>query len=148
MKVTLRNVEADQDEQAIIEHHTLTNEIRSIVRFIRSSSTIISGYDDDQMYQLAIHDIYFVESVDDKSYAYTAKKVYEIKCKLYEFVSRYEEHKFFRCSKSFVVNLLAIKHVRPILDGRLSATLLNDEEVIISRQYVGELKKRLLGESI
>jgi len=44
-----------------------------------------------------------------------------------------------------VVNLLKIENVRPILNGRFSATMSNGEEVIISRQYVPELKERLAG---
>jgi DNA-binding LytR/AlgR family response regulator len=42
---------------------------------------------------------------------------------------------------------MKIDHVRPAFNGRFSATLFSGEEVIISRQYVPELKKRLLGES-
>jgi DNA-binding LytR/AlgR family response regulator len=43
---------------------------------------------------------------------------------------------------------MKVDSVRPILNGRLSASMFNGEEVIISRQYVPELKKRLLGENL
>lgn len=77
-------------------------------------------------------DIFFVEAVENRVFAYTGKKVYEIKCKLYEFAELYENRRFFRCSKSQVVNLIKINHVRQIMNGRFSATLYNGEEVIIS----------------
>ena len=50
----------------------------------------------------------------------------------------------FRCGKSMILNADKIQYVRPSVSGRFEATLTNHEKVIISRQYVGELK-RLLG---
>ena len=50
----------------------------------------------------------------------------------------------FRRSKSMILNADKIQYVRPSVSGRFEATLTNNEKVIISRQYVGELK-RLLG---
>jgi len=43
---------------------------------------------------------------------------------------------------------MKIESVQPFLNGRLSAVMLNKEELIISRQYVPLLKKTLLGEKI
>jgi len=57
----------------------------------------------------------------------------------------YGERSFFRCSKSVVVNLMKIEFMKPALNGRFMATLNNNEKVIISRQYVTELKKKLKG---
>jgi DNA-binding LytR/AlgR family response regulator len=50
---------------------------------------------------------------------------------------------FLRISKSVIVNLSKIKSLSPALSGRFEAALDNGEKVIISRQYVGDLKKRL-----
>lgn len=72
-------------------------------------------------------------------------QVYELKIKLYEFESLYGERRFFRCSKSVIVNLMKIEYMKPALNGRFIANLTNNENVIISRQYVNELKKKLNG---
>jgi DNA-binding LytR/AlgR family response regulator len=45
--------------------------------------------------------------------------------------------------KSVFVNLSKVRSLSPALSGRFEATLENGEKVIISRQYVGDLKKRL-----
>ena len=50
---------------------------------------------------------------------------------------------FLRVSKSMIVNLKKIKCVRSDISGRMEATLLNDEKIIISRGYVKEIKRRL-----
>ena len=147
LKVSVKQIGRDRDEQVIVHCYEVNDDVKTIVSFIKSTGITLPGYIEEWASQISLQDIYFVEAVDNKVFAYTAKKVYELKCKLYEFVMLYENRKFFRCSKSFVINLMKINHVRPILNGRFSATLFNGEEVIISRQYVPELKKRLLGES-
>ena len=42
-----------------------------------------------------------------------------------------------------IVNIRKIKSVKTELNGRLMATLLNGEEIIIARNYVKDLKERL-----
>ena len=44
-----------------------------------------------------------------------------------------------------IVNMRKIKAVKSELGGRMNATLLNGEVIVISRSYVKELKQRLLG---
>lgn len=148
LNVFVRQIHGDMEERVIIQCYEVTEDVKSIVSFVKSVGATLAGYVDEKASQVPLQDILFVEAVDNRVFAYTAKKVYELKCKLYEFAVLYENRKFFRCSKSFVINLTKIDNVRPILYGRLSATLFSGEEVIISRQYVPELKKRLLGESV
>lgn len=145
LKVAIRKIGADMDEQVIVHCYEVNEEVKSIVRFAKSTGTTLPGYIEERVSRIALQDILYVEAVDNKVFAYNAEKTYELKCKLYEFEAAHEDRKFFRCSKSFVINLMKVDHVRPILNGRFSATMSNGEEVIISRQYVPELKKRLLG---
>ncbi|MGL5255373.1 MAG: LytTR family DNA-binding domain-containing protein, partial [Brevinema sp.] len=64
------------------------------------------------------------------------------KQKLYELEENLANGDFLRVSKSLIINLSKIKSLSPALSGRFEATLFNDEKVIISRQYMGNLKKR------
>ncbi len=50
---------------------------------------------------------------------------------------------FFRASKSVVLNADRIDYIRPAISGRFEATLENGEKVMVSRQFVPELKKIL-----
>lgn len=63
--------------------------------------------------------------------------------KLYGIEKQYENTEFFRASKSIILNITAIRCVSPAYSGRFEALLFNDEKVIISRQYVPDLKKKL-----
>lgn len=148
LKVVVKKIGADMDDQVIVHCYEVNEDIKSIIRFVKSTGATLAGYIEERVSQIALQDILYAEAVDNKVFAYTAKKTYELKCKLYEFEAAHECRKFFRCSKSFVINLMKVDHVRPVLNGRFSATMFNGEEVIISRQYVPELKKRLLGEEV
>ena len=148
MKVLVNRIDKEKEERAIIQCYEISDDVKSIINYIKSADATLAGYLDEKAVQVPLQDIFYIEAVGNRVFAYTAKQTYELKCKLYEFADQYENRRFFRCSKSFVINLMKIDNVRPILNGRLSAALFNGEEVIISRQYVPDLKKRLLGEAI
>lgn len=143
MKVRIENIKDKEEELTLIRCCKVNEEILEIVSFIKSKSELLTGYEEDQIFQVSLRDIYYFEGVDNKVYAYLKNHVYEIKNKLYELEEMYSKRQFFRCSKSIFVNLLKIKSVKPALNGRFTANLYNGEQIIISRQYVPELKKRL-----
>ena len=143
MKVRIERIPRSDEELVLIHCYKVNEEVTELVDFIRTRDGLVSGYEDSQIFQIALRDIYYFEGVDNKVYAYLKNHVYEVKSKLYELEEDYHKMKFFRCSKSILVNLMKIEYVKPALNGRFSAKLLNGEEVIISRQYVPELKRIL-----
>ena len=143
MKVRVERIQKSDEELVLIQCYKVNEEVTEIVDFIRARDGLLSGYEDTQIYQVTLRDVYYFEGVDNKVYAYLKNHVYEIKSKLYELEEDYRKMKFFRCSKSILVNLMKIESVKPALNGRFLAKLLNGEEVIISRQYVPELKRIL-----
>lgn len=88
-------------------------------------------------------EIYYFESVDDKVFAYAENDVAEVKWKLYELEERLAGGDFIRIAKSIILNLSKVKRFAPYMGGRFEALLENGEKVLISRQYVPELKKVL-----
>lgn len=148
MKIVIEQIDRSAEEQVTIRCYAVTDRVSSIVHFIHASGKTLAGYQEEQLTQVPLADIFYVETVDNRVFAYTRDKVYGLKCKLYEFEERYHHDRFFRCSKSTVVNLMQIDSVYPIFNGRFSAKLFNGEEIIISRQYVPALKEFLSGGAI
>lgn len=148
MKVSVEKIEPTRPEQVIIQCYKVTDQVTGIVNYVKSTDVALAGYMGDRVTQLFLQDIFYVEAVDNRVFAYTKKETYELKCKLYEFERAYDAQRFFRCSKSMIVNLMKIDSVYPIFNGRLAAKLFNGEEVIISRQYVPALKSFLSGGSL
>lgn len=50
---------------------------------------------------------------------------------------------FFRVSKSCLVHLRYVKSLKNDIDRKLRLTLENGEQIMVSRQYVEEIKRRL-----
>jgi len=146
MQISISKIPKEKEEKTIIECHEITPKINSIVKYIKSLQGTISGELEKRNYEIAISDIYYVESVDNKTYLYTREKVYSSTKRLYEIEALFDEASFLRISKAVVVNLMKIKSIKPALNGRFSAVLANGEEVIISRKYVPDLKKKIKGE--
>ena len=142
MKITVETPIEGEDE-IIIRCRELDEELMNLISSIGQWRRRITGYKDKAIVQLVPADIYYFESVDNKVFAYCEKDVCEINEKLYELEDIYKNTDFQRISKSVIVNISYIELVLPMLGARLEAKLKNGESVIISRQYVSELKKKL-----
>lgn len=143
MRIIIETPKDGDEDEIIIRCKELDEELMNLIYLLKQGRTRITGYSDRTMKQLAPKDIYYFESVDSKVFAYCEKEVYEVREKLYEIEKLYEYIDFQRISKSVIVNISLIEFISPMLGSRLEATLKNNERVIISRQYVPELKKKI-----
>ena len=148
MDLKVTQIPKSETETLEIRCHKVSDEVREIVSFIKSRQGMISGKINGNICKIPILDIYYFESVDNRSFAYTASDNYEINMRIYELEEMLHHGSFVRIQKGMLVNLLKIKSIKPGLSGRYVALLKNKEEVIISRNYVPALKKTLKGGSI
>ena len=147
MKVKIRNVLSKQEEQVVIECVEMTPEFEDIKNYCLAKGTFLTGYINvSSQQQISIKDILYVEVIDEKVFAYTREKVFEIKQRLYELETELAPYKFIRCSKSFLICLLKVESIRPALNGRYLACMENGEEVIISRKYAKHVRKTIMEE--
>lgn len=143
MKISIENVGPDKEEEIVIRCHEINDEILGLMRRFKNQSTSLIGYDDTTIYQLRIPDVYYFESVDNKVFIYCRDRVYESRQKLYELEQLTGGKKFFRASKSVILNITKIACVKPSISGRFEASMDNGETVVVSRQYVPVLKAML-----
>lgn len=148
MEVRISRIPETENELVDIRCHKETDSVREIADFVRSRQGQLSGRLEGRQYGIAVSEIMYIESVDNRTFIYTASKVYESKQRIYELEDILKPKHFLRISKASIVNLMKISSVKPALGGRFSAVLSNGEEVIISRKYVSELKKTLRGDEI
>ncbi len=146
MDVKVRQIGAGEQEYVLICCRAVTEEVREIAAFVRSRQGSLSGVRDQRQYEVPLPEICYIESVDGKSFLYTKEHVYETTSRLYELENLLRTKHFLRVSKSMLLNLMKIRSIRPALNGRLTAVLQSEEEVIISRSYVKDLKSALKGE--
>lgn len=143
MKITILDVESQDEEEIIIKCHEMNDDIKNLISTIKNGNQKITGYADDGIHLLEPSDIYYFEALEQKVFAYCKSEIYEVRQRLYELESGLMVHSFIRTSKSIILNLDKIKSLSPAFGGRFEATLDNKEKVIISRQYVSVLKERL-----
>lgn len=143
MRITIETIGKEKEEEILIRCHEVTNEIVSYVNSLKTQDSELIGYDHNDIHRLSFNDVYYFEAVDNKVFIYCKNKVYESKLKLYELEQLCENRRFFRCSKSTILNIEKITLIRPSFSGRFEAVLDNKETSIVSRQYVPQLKRKL-----
>jgi DNA-binding LytR/AlgR family response regulator len=143
MKVSIEEINKEQDEEIIIRCHEVNDDVLRLLNKLKTEKTGLIGYDEDSIHRLKFSDVYYFEAVDNRVFIYCKDKVFESKQKLYELEEMCQGRKFFRASKSTIVNLTKILSVKPAISGRFEAKLDGGESVVISRQYVPVLKKML-----
>jgi DNA-binding LytR/AlgR family response regulator len=143
VKITIENIPVGSEPEIIIRCNEPDDSLLQLIYSIKSSSKKLIGITDLQMHIISPSDVFYFESVDNKVFIYCKEKVFESRLRLYEIEREYENWNFFRASKSTIINIEKIKSVSPIFYGRFEALLLNNEKIIISRQYVPMLKNKL-----
>ena len=145
MRVKIKRINDKTDECVTIECVKVTPDIESIRSYALTKGATLIGSVGEQIYQFKLADVLYFEAVDERVFAYTESKAFELKNRLYELESIYADKHFIRCSKSFVINLMKLESISPALNGRFMATMKNSEKIIVSRQYVPKMKQAVMG---
>lgn len=144
MKLVKRKIPPSGENAVILEYVEWTAEFDKLCDYIEGRKRQIVGYGQNkEVYQIKLDSILYFEAVGELVFAYTKTQVYEIKMRLYQVEELAKPNNFLRASKSFLINLRKIRKVRPALNGRFVATMDNDEEVLISRQYAKEVSSAI-----
>jgi DNA-binding LytR/AlgR family response regulator len=143
LRVEIINNQTTESVNVEIHCKDITDEVKRLKRHIDNFSTGISGTEDGNTYIVSPNDIFYIESVDKKTFIYTEDKVLSTDKRLYELEEILDNRDYFRCSKSVIINLNKVVKLKPEITRNILATLSNDEVVVISRRYATELKKLL-----
>lgn len=121
----------------------MTPEVEKIVSLMRMVDMQIAVRKGEETILLDAGRILYVEAVERNTFVYTAEEVYESDFKLYEFEQQLSERDFIRVSKQGLLNLKQVKSLRADVNRKIRVTLQNGEQIIVSRMYADELRKRL-----
>lgn len=121
----------------------LTPQIEKLLAALRMMDHQLAAKKNGETHLLDISQVLYIEAMDRKCFVYTADEFYESDFRLYELERQLEEYGFFRISKSFLICLHKVQALKAEVDRKLRITMVNGEQIIASRQYADELKKRL-----
>lgn len=103
----------------------------------KESNLIISSK--GELYKINVSDITYIEIQKKDMIIHTINKDYDVKMSMENVDKKLKEYSFFRCHKSFLVNLNYIEKIRQYV-----AILENDEEVPVSRHRFKDFKVKFL----
>lgn len=145
MKVTLRQ-EAGAANEIILRYDTMDDDVRAVLELLSLRDRRLAVEDGSAVRLIDPAEALYCESVDERTYVYTAQGVYRVGQTLSAVAEALAGMGFFRCSKSMAVNLRAIESLRSGVNGRIVATLQNGERILVSRRYAKALRERLKGD--
>lgn len=143
MKIEINVEEGMEDTIITVSCGRLTPEIEKLLAAIRMLDRQLTVRKEKETYFLDIEKVFYIESVDRKTFVYTGHEVYESDLRLYELEAQLEEAGFFRANKSCQMHLKWIKSLKADIDRRIRVTMENGEQIIVSRQYAEGLKRKL-----
>lgn len=132
-----------RENELILRYRELDDECLEILSLLRERSTKIAASLDGTTYLIRPGDIFYAESVDGRTFIYTAKQVLETPHSLNALQIRSEGSGLVRIAKSQLVNLYQVSTLRSLPNTRIEVTLKNNERLIVSRHYVQDFKAKL-----
>ena len=143
MKINLDIDGKYDDIEVIIRAPHLNNDIERMVAMMRMIDMQIAVRRDNETVLLDTDKVLYVEAVDRKTFVYTNSETYESELKLYELEQQLIERDFLRISKQSIVNLRKIKSLKTDVNRKIRITLQNGEQIVVSRMYSDELRRKL-----
>ena len=143
MKIEIDIDEKYPDTEVVIRANKLDSDVERLVAMMRMVNMQIGVRKNDETYLLDVEKILYIEAVERKTFVYTSEETYESDLKLYEIEQELLERDFFRISKQSIVNIRMIKSLKSDINRKIRITLRNDEQIVVSRMYSDELRRKL-----
>ncbi|MGT2750962.1 LytTR family DNA-binding domain-containing protein [Streptococcus orisasini] len=145
MKLRIEQDASFKELEVSLKYSDKNRLVERILTFLESVDKQISCYEDGVEYLVNLSDIYYIESVDKKTFVYLANAVYQTDLRLYQLLQDLQNDGFVQISKSCLLNINVLESIRPLFNSRMEATLLNGEKVIVNRSYLNDVKEALKG---
>ncbi len=143
MKIEIMVDDKADDLHILVTCKHLTPDVEKLLETLRMMNHQLTARKNGEIYLLNIAEVIYIESIDRKCFVYTSDEIYESDFRLYELEGQLEGFGFLRVSKSFLIHLPNVQSLKADINRKIRITMSNGEQIIASRQYADELKKRL-----
>lgn len=145
MIIKLENEKERTELEVLIRYNEKLHKVKKIEQMLRSVDCKIPCNKEKKEFWVAGADIYYIESVDKHSFVYCENEVYETELRLYQLEEELAAFGFVRISKSCLVNIQVLQSIKPLLNSRLEAVLINGEKLTVTRKYIHAIRAALEG---
>jgi len=117
-----------------------TEEVHRLYHHIANYAQPLWASQNGIQHKLYETDLYYVDTVESKTFLYTENEVFETTESLLCIEQSLKGNQFTRISKNCLINIDFLTRVEPYSNHRLLAHMKNGEKLIVGRTYIPELK--------
>ena len=149
MKLNLYEDKNIKEEKVNIHFTNMRPVIKQLIDTVKSERPTLSGrpadadLDDGEEIILDAKEIYYLDHVDRKLFAYTKDGVFRIMNTLANCEEMLWNYGFVRVSKSNLINIYKIKQLKPDANMKVYASFDNGDRICINRSYNKSFKEYL-----
>jgi len=144
MDINIVQCETYEDIEITIKYPIKKDKmVKRIVSLINSIDIQILCVLDDDTKIINASEIYYIESVDDKTIVHCEKDNYIVKKRLYQIYEILKNVGFLQINKYCILNFRMLVKIKPRENSLLEAVLKNEKHLIVTRKYLTEIKQRL-----
>lgn len=133
------------DIEVLIRYAKMNKQVERLLTLMQSADTQIKCNGENNERFIHASDIFYIESVDKKTFVYLEKSVYRTNFRLYQLAGELMHSGFVQINKACILNINALECVKPLMNSRMEATLKNGERLYINRKYLNGIKQALQG---
>lgn len=141
MKIKLTQQKEQNEIEVEIKYCEMNNMVNHLVKRLENYCYRICGNDNGRIYKIDVDDIFYIESVDRKTFIYSTKQVFRTEKKLYQILEELKSHDFVQISKSVIVNINVLESMEMLANSRIQVTLQNGEKLNATRTYIPNIKR-------
>jgi DNA-binding LytR/AlgR family response regulator len=142
MKVNQYHNQKLSEDYIDLYYRQETDEIKDLLQYVNSRS-ILYGKTERGQTRVMPQEIYYIESVDKKTFLYLEEEVVQIEHSLQELESLLGSGGLVRINKSVLVNIYHIRKVNADINMRLCLVMENSEKLSVNRTYKKSFMKYL-----
>ncbi len=143
MKLIKTREENIEENYLELHYDKIDEETNAVLDRLRDTLRYIEGTTEQGKVTIALTDIFYIETVDRKTFAYTKDACVEIREALRDIIEEFENIGFVRISKSAVVNIYKIQKLQGDINMRVIIYLKNGEQLIMNRSYRNDFYDKL-----
>jgi len=143
MVIKFEQDESRKDIEVKITYPVKDSEFERIVSMLKMLDVKIECNTENNVKLVNVSDIYYIESIENRTFVYCKKETYQTKYRLYQLSEKLAVSGFVQISKYCIMNINKLDSFKPLFNSRMEAVLTNGVHLHITRKYLPKIKMLL-----
>lgn len=143
MNIKLEQDLTQTDIEVLIKYAKMNPMVKKLETIVRAVDRNVKCNLEQKEVWINASDIFYIESVDKRTYVYDEKKVYSSKFRLYQLQEELRSAGFVQVSKACIMNINKLESLLPLFNSRMEATLSNGEKINVTRKFIPGIRAAL-----